>query len=89
MTTLVISLIRFLQVHIRKLFSDHSQPLRLPDQVTQISDSQTVYNGATEHNGQTGNIGIQASYLADDVNKVFAKVPKKISRVKMERFVTN
>ena len=28
-------------------------------------------------------------YLADDVNKVFAKVSRKISRVKMERFVTN
>ena len=28
-------------------------------------------------------------YLANDVNKVFAKVSKKISRVKIERFVTN
>ena len=27
--------------------------------------------------------------LADDINKVFAKVSKKISRVTMERFVTN
>ena len=28
------------------------------------------------------------AYLADDVNKVFAKVSKKISKVKMERLVT-
>ena len=28
------------------------------------------------------------TYLADDVNKVFAKVSKKISRVKIERLLT-
>ena len=33
--------------------------------------------------------GSMISYLADDVNKVFAKVSKKISRVKWKRFVTN
>ena len=27
-------------------------------------------------------------YLADDINKVFAKVSKKISTVKMKRLVT-
>ena len=31
----------------------------------------------------------KCTYLADDVNKVFEKVLRKISRVKMERFVTN
>ena len=30
----------------------------------------------------------QPPYLADDVNKVFAKVSKKISKVKLERLVT-
>ena len=31
---------------------------------------------------------LRASYLADDVNKVFSKVSKKISKVKMERLLT-
>ena len=34
------------------------------------------------------NCGCGLAYLADDVNKVFAKVSKKISKVKMERLLT-